>query len=102
MSKRPNKFVAVHFRACEIHDPDTGEFMGYVVLNDDDHSEGVYQITRAVDHERGYSVALVVHEEPFEYVDMGYHDDLDSAFSKIRQAIITSTLNRAISGGYSE
>lgn len=86
----------ISFEVTEFTDED-GEPVGYSIC---DPADGVslYQIACPNGSEDQYSLVQVAHEDPFEYVNIGFVKTKEEAFSQVRQRLIADVLRDAISG----
>lgn len=71
--------------------------VGWAFLDGDSHHI-LYQIAVPTAGEPRYSVISVLHEEPFEYVELGFNKTQKGAFSRVRQQLIYDTLTRLTKG----
>jgi hypothetical protein len=71
-----------------------GSTYGFAVQNKTTN-ETAYQISAPWGEEREYSVIQVVREEPFEFVELGYHPTQEEAFAIVRRHIVASEVARA-------
>jgi len=71
-----------------------GRTFGFAVQNKSTNTTD-YQISAPLGEEREYSVIQVVREEPFEFVELGYHPTRQEAFAVVRKHIVASEVAKA-------
>lgn len=76
---------------------DEGNQIGYSIS---DPADGValYQIACPNGDESQFSIVQVAHEDPFEFVNIGFVQSEAEAFSQVRQMLIADVLREAVSG----
>jgi hypothetical protein len=76
---------------------ENGELIGWSFI-DSRTTETWYQVSAPAPHEKRFCVVRVLHEEPFEFVQLGFNKTYKGATSRVRKHFIADVITAGIAG----
>jgi hypothetical protein len=98
LSKKKSKMTIRHIGLVivEVRNED-GELIGWSFI-DSRTTQTWYQVSAPAPHEERFCVVRVLHEEPFEFVQLGFNKTYKGATSRVRKHFIADVITAGIAG----